>query len=123
MEAPLQPHISMDGSLDAMYEAYINEVEGFEVLKSPEGFITYKTYPDHIYARDVYVVPEARKLGVARILFENLELEGRALGLTKLVTSIVPSQPGSDGRFECARKLGFRILQAQNDFIFLVKEI
>lgn len=112
----------MHPTMDAMYEAYVNEVEGFSVLKADEGFITYRAYNDHIYARDVYVVPEARKLGVARVMFEALEIEGRALGLNKLVVSIVPSHVGSDGRLQCAQKLGFKILQAQNDIIFLVKE-
>lgn len=50
----------------------------------------------------MYVVPSARRRGVARRLLESLEAEARALGARRLVLETGPRQPEAIGLYASA---------------------
>jgi len=59
----------MSGWLRAEYQAVV-----FEELSSPAGYALFRREPEHVYLRQLFVLPECRRSGVARAALQWLWL-------------------------------------------------
>lgn len=88
------------------------------------GFASY-VFPDEntCYIKDIYVVPELRKTGLASDIAANIEAIAKQRGCTRLIGSVVPSAKGSTSSLKVLLSYGFRLESSANDFILFVKDI
>lgn len=107
-----------------LYMDFIRELEGFECLHHlGKGFLDYKWEPDHVFIRNVYVAPEARGEGLASAMEDAVLEMARARGIKKVVGLVVPSHGNAEYRMQIFFKRGWKFLEAQQDAIYLVKDI
>lgn len=116
MQKPCQPLTS------GHYWAYIKEREGVDVLERPEGFVTIKLLSVGLYMQDIYVAPEFRGTGVGKQLVDEAESIARGSGCQKLIGSCSADASGTES-LKAMLKLGFRVLSASDELIYLFKEL
>lgn len=106
-----------------LYFEYLREREGATVLNNEHSFIVYKLQPDHVYLQDIYTAPEARdQKSWLKLYNQFLELM-QAEKIKLIFVSVVPSATGSDKSLSMALKFGYKLHSANNDVIYLRKEI
>ena len=70
------------------YGKYVKEREGKEIIEGDWGFATYLLEKDLLYVVDVYVVPEKRRKGLAKSIFNKLEIEAKNKNKSHIATSL-----------------------------------
>lgn len=108
----------------SLYAEYASERLGDHVFETGQGFATFR-FPDPAtcYIVDIYVVPEARRLGVASDISDKIVEIAKKKGCTKLLGSVVPSTRGSTASLRALLGYGFKLDSAAQDFILFSKEI
>lgn len=106
-------------SVKSLYGQYIEAREGFEILESEHGFITYKITGDECYVRDIFVERAHRKEGLASLLCDRVRAIAAVQGCKWLTGSVQPSVPGSTESLKVVLAYGFSLVSAQPDFIIL----
>lgn len=108
---------------DSLFAAYFRELAGEETIFVDYGFVLFREEADHIYIKDIYVVPDKRHTKLGLELLAAVENIARKIGKPKIVGSVVPSYKDSNKRVAGMLKIGFKVLEAQDDIIFFIKEI
>jgi len=106
-----------------MYAKYLQERENVHLLEYAHGFSIYKILPDCIYLQDIYVLPEFRKCGHGVTMMDDVTTIGREMGKTKLLGSVVPSTKFGPQMLQIMLQLGFKLHSAENDIVYLIKDI
>jgi len=89
------------------------------------GFATYRHLPDQkaTYIIDIYVVPKLRRSGLAKELADQIAIEAKSVGHTKLMGSVVPSAKNSTASVSILIAYGMTLKSSTNDFIVFEKEL
>jgi GNAT superfamily N-acetyltransferase len=108
----------------SLYSEYVQERLGDCILETELGFATYRfPDPNTVYIVDLYVIPEARKQGVARDIADSIMKIAMARGCTKMIGSVVPSARGSTESLKTLLAYGMILDSGVNDFIILRKDL
>jgi predicted GNAT superfamily acetyltransferase len=105
------------------YAKYIKEREDKEIIEDDFGFATFVYLQDCIYIEDVYVVPEKRGENHSSIYADIISDIAKKEGYSKLLGSVVPSTPGSTASTYVLLNYGFKLLKAEENMIYFMKEI
>lgn len=99
------------------------------MLETRHGFLTYGfncvpgvSFP-HVYIEDLYVVPSARKTHVATEMADKVADIARERGVTKMLGSVSLKRKGADANLEVLKRYGMRLFAANDQTIFLVKDL
>jgi ribosomal protein S18 acetylase RimI-like enzyme len=106
-----------------LYEAYIAEREGFSLVQVPQGFATYRIEGGECYLRDIYVVPEARKSGIAASLTREVERIAKEDGACVLTGTVDPRANGATEGLKAMLAYGFKLHSTYPDRIVVFKEL
>jgi len=108
-----------------LYQDYLKEYRGQEYLERDFGFITYRhvAATNSLFIQDIYVEPEWRSSGNAKLLIDDVEAKGRELGCVVLVGSVYVKNPHATNSLKCLLMNGGRIVSADTEKINLCKEL
>ncbi len=108
----------------SLYGDYNSEREDKNIIEDDKGFMTFVLIPpDTLYLEDIYVKPEFRKQGHAKVLFEKVKATAKSWGCPHITTSIKPSANGSTDSLKVSLTAGFQLLRASQDAIILIKGV
>lgn len=107
----------------SLYAQYIQEREGFEIIEDELGFATYIISGDECYIRDIYVLPEYRKINIASSYSDQIAKIAKEKGCKVLTGTVFPSAKGSTESLMAVIKSGFKIANSTNEKIILIKEL
>lgn len=105
-----------------LYAEYIREREGSELYTDPSnrGFLTYREVGNECYIVDIYVVPEARKQGVAA------EMADKVAEITCcrwLTGSVCPQAQGATESLKVLVAYGMKLVKSDTNLIWFAKEM
>ena len=106
-----------------LYADYIKEVRGHELLSTPLGFVSYHIDGEHLHIIDVYVRPEDRASGIGFGLCEEVVEIARASGCRKILGQVDCFSLVGEQSLSAFIKMGMKILKADQDVIWLIREI
>lgn len=107
----------------SLYAEYIKEREGRETIEDDKGFLNYSLLPDFFYFGDIYVKPEYREQGHAKILCDKAVEVARNLGYKKILSTIVPKTNGATKMLLIHIRYGFELDSADDKAIYFIKNI
>lgn len=99
------------------------------MLETPHGFLTYGfncvpgvSFP-HIFIEDLYVVPDMRKSHIATTMADRVAGIAKERGIIKMIGAVRLGRDGADTRLEVLKRYGMRLLAAQDQIIFVIKDL
>lgn len=107
----------------SLYAHYLAERCGFAVLECEEGFATYAITVPTVYIMDMYVVPSARRNGVASRLADQIGELAKVQGCTELSGSIDPLTQGSHESLLVLLAYGMRLSHISGGLVYLKKSL
>lgn len=108
----------------SLYAEYLKERLGDEIIETDQGFATYRFLdPESVYLVDLYVRPEFRKRGVARVLGDMVATIGIQRGCKFMLGSVVPSAKGSSESMKVLLAYGMAPYSSGIDFVMFRKSI
>lgn len=105
------------------YGQYIKERENLDILENENGFFTYKINGNECYIKDIFILKDARRSGVATSMAEEISKIAKENGCTFLTGTCVPSTNGATESLKAMFSYGFKVHSSQNDLIVLIKEL
>jgi GNAT superfamily N-acetyltransferase len=111
--------------MKSLYAQYVYEREGKSCLENEAGFVTYCYLPkvNAGYIEDMYIVPEKRSSGLGRKFVEQVAVEMRKLGATKLITSVSPIAQGRTISTKAILACGFELDSMDANLIYFAINI
>ena len=110
--------------MSSLYAQYVLERTSDKIIEIPEGFATYRyVAPDCVYIIDLFVKPEFRKQGTAKILASRICAEAKKHGAKKLLGTVVPSMKNSTVSISVLIAYGMKLQSSSENLIVLEKEI
>ncbi len=110
----------------SLYAEYLKERTDDGIVETDEGFATYR-YLDNghtVYIIDIYVVPEARKKGVASQLADKIMgIAKEEKGCTCMLGTVQTSAKGSTISLKALLGYGMELHAVNGDAIILKKDI
>jgi GNAT superfamily N-acetyltransferase len=122
MDSQVDKQVSLP-MVKSLHSQYVMEREGGHLIEYSWGFAIYKLYPDSCYLQDIFVVEEERKNGRGVQLLNEVVEIAKQKGLHKLAGSVVPNTPFGHTMLTIMLSLGFKLHAAQQDIVYLMKEI
>lgn len=109
----------------SLYSEYLKERTNDEILETHEGFATYRFLPDtkSVYIVDIYVIPEARKKGVAGELADKIMDIAITKGCKEMIGTVVPSAKGATTSLKVLLGYGMTLKSATENLIIFRKEL
>lgn len=107
----------------SLFGQYIKERVNKEIVENDYGFATYQFVNDGIYIEDVYISPAFRKSGMAVEFEQEITKIAKERGLNKLYTSVAVGTPDCSENLARLIKHGSKLNSANNNTIYVVKEI
>jgi len=108
---------------DTLYAKYIKERDDREILEDEFGFITYKISGEECYINDMCIDLSERSGSRGRNLIEQLKEIALKLGCTFISANIYLADKGSSNTLFASLKVGFKVVKANHDILFIVKKI
>jgi ribosomal protein S18 acetylase RimI-like enzyme len=112
-----------------MYKQYLKERENKEVLETEQGFAVYGyncipgvDFP-HVYIQDIWVKPEFRKNGVARVMADGIAADAKQRGFRLMIGSFDCGAKGANESMLVLVAYGMKPYTANNGTVFMIKEI
>lgn len=106
-----------------MYEQYVKETAGFELVKQEYGFAAYSITENICTIEDLYVVPDFRSQDKAAQLADIVVEIAKKQGCnTLMATTPIQSNTATES-MKAILKYGFKFIGADNRFLFFGKEI
>jgi ribosomal protein S18 acetylase RimI-like enzyme len=112
-----------------LFDQYLREREGKQVLKSEQGFATYGfncvpgvDFP-HVYICDIYTRPEYRKTSVARDMADTISEQAKAKGVKIMLGSVDTNAKGAHESLLVLIAYGMKLFTTSDSTIFFSKEI
>lgn len=106
-----------------LYKFYLQERENFEAFEHEDGFAIYQISGNTVYIRDIYVVPEKRKDGIASYLADEVVKIAKKQGCKTLIGSVAPHAEGSTNSVKVLLAYGFQMGRVTETMIYFLKEI
>lgn len=107
----------------SLYADYVKERGVFNIVELEQGFATYRINGAECYIEDIYVVPEARNKHIATLLADRISEEAKEKGCRYLTGSVMPTANKSTESTKVLLAYGFKLLRAENNAIYFIKEI
>lgn len=109
--------------MSSNFAKYIKERAGKEIVEDSKGFATYFFQDDFVYIEDLYVIPEARKEGIASRYADEIANIAKSKGYSKMLGSVCPSASGATSSIQVLISYGFKVLKSTDNMIYFIKEI
>lgn len=106
-----------------LYARYLAEREDFSVIESDLGFASFKVLGDTIYLRDIYVLPEHRRMNVAARLADEVCDVGRIYKCKTLTGSVDPKLASAAESMQALLGYGLRPIGIQGTLVIFEKEL
>lgn len=107
-----------------MWNEYFHELWGRETLETDHGFICYQIQDSVCHIVDLYVRPEQRKsIEAFKLIDTVVDLAKNIFKCSTLVGSVHLESRGSEYALMTNLKYGMRLVRAENNRIFLRKEL
>lgn len=109
----------------SLYAQYIVERTSDHIIERPDGFATYRYVNDDraVYIVDIFVIPEARKKGLAAEMADLIGEQGRMNGCKEMLGTVVPSSKNSTTSMKILLAYGMTLHSSSQDMIVLRKEL
>lgn len=107
----------------SLFAQYIYERQNKSIVEDENGFATYYFIENTCYIEDLYVIKDARKKGIAASYADRIAEEAKRNGASKLMGSVNVLANGATDSMKVLIAYGFSLLSANNNMIFLTKEI
>lgn len=117
----LPPMVS--SNVPSLYARYVKERESFDTIERPEGFMTYRVQGDTCYIRDLYVLPEHRKGGVASAMADAAASAAALAGCVRLMGTVDCRTAGYDSSLRVLLAYGFKLSSSHEGYLILHKEL
>lgn len=105
------------------FASYIYERQGKSIIEDEHGFATYYYIKDACYIEDIYVAQDSRRSGVGSKYADMIAEEAKSKGYTKLMGSVNLTTNGATDSLKALLAYGFQLATANNNIIFLLKDI
>lgn len=107
-----------------MIKQYLKELKGLDVYETEDGFILFKIEDEYLYVRDIYVLPEKRKKGVAAKMADELAaIVKKTHDCTAMLGDVEPSNHNATDSIKVLLAYGMKVLEANDDEIIFFKYI
>jgi hypothetical protein len=106
-----------------LYSEYIKEREGVALITKEHGFVTYKCVDNECFIHDLFVSKEHRGGPALLEIIQELGKIAVVNGCSHLSGILRANDPGINRTMKAALKLGFRILNIQNNGVIITKEL
>jgi len=107
----------------SLYEDYIKERDGSDMIQTPAGFIIYSIAGSECFITDMYVKPSERGSSAAFELGDSVTQVAKEKKCTLLTSNIHINTPFDVASLRVQLRYGFKLLSAHNNVIVLGKEI
>ena len=108
----------------SLYAKYLAERTDDQILESASAFATYRYLNEkQVYIIDIYCEPHARKQGMAARLADGIAELALARGCTQMIGTVCTKTRGAEDSVKVLFAYGMRLLSANNDVIFFVKDL
>lgn len=107
------------------YSSYLEERLGKRVEEFPEGFLVY-SYLDggkQLYIEDIYVIPEARKKGAARLMADTVIQKAKMEVTREVIGSVDLRANGACDSMKVLLAYGMKPYEARGQLVLFGKEI
>lgn len=106
-----------------MWQAYLKEREGMDVLETEHGFLSYKITNDECYIKDIYVAEAHRKSGMASAMADKVAEVAKGKGCKWLTGSVSPPAEESHASLLVLIAYGMKLIKSDKDIVYLAKRI
>lgn len=107
----------------SLYSQYLKEREDLETLETSAGFIAYKFRGPDCYIKEIYVLPEYRKSGIAAKMADTVAEITRSQGITILTGSVDSRANGADISEKVLRAYGMKPYTTEGFITYYMKEL
>lgn len=110
---------------NSLYAQYITERTNDKIIELPQGFATYRYYPQtkSCYIIDIYVKPEHRNSHIASEMANMIASEAKNEGYTSLIGTVAPSAKNSTASLQVLISYGMKLDSCERDVIVFKKDI
>lgn len=108
-----------------MIKEYLKELKNLDIYETDKGFVLYRIQnEDQLYIRDIYVLPEHRKSGIAAKMADEVVLMAKEqYGCTIMIGDVEPSNQKATDSIKVLLAYGMEVLEANDDEIIFYKHI
>jgi len=107
-----------------MFADYMKERQGADCLKVEDaGFVFYRVQGNELYIVDMYIEPASRGSELLFSFIKNLEHVAKEHSCKFLSGNIYLSDPGCNRTLNAAFKVGFKLANANNNILLIIKEL
>lgn len=108
----------------SLFADYIKERLNKDIIETDQGFATFY-YPDAttVYLEDLYVIPSARRSGLARSLTDQVVQIAKDKGCIRLLGTVTPSANGATESLKAFLAYGMQVDSTTPTYILLSKSI
>ena len=107
----------------SLYKQYVEELTEDFILETEKGFLTYSIQPEHVYLKDIYVLPEYRRAQEAWKMIDEVVAIAKEKGIKRLLGSVIPTNKDATVSMKAHLAYGFKIDSCAVNFILMSKEI
>lgn len=109
----------------SLYGDYIKERENFEIIEDNHWFATYQMTDDGttLYIRDCFIEKGHRGQGVVEGIDNTLIEIAKVNGCKNILTQVALFDPHKDRNMRCFLRIGYRIISANSEVIYIGKEV
>lgn len=109
--------------MPSLYAQYLKERTIIEIIENEQGFVTYSLRGKECRIEEFFTLPEARRQGLARLIgIEVLEI-AKAAGCTHVTASVCTNAKNTHESLKAAMAAGLSIFKADQNLIWLGKEL
>lgn len=105
----------------SLYEKYVKERAGCEILEQDFGFISYKIENAECFIADMFVDEPERKKGRSRELMDELSEIAIDAGCLRITANIFLNDKNANQTLIAALLIGFNVISAGPVFITIEK--
>lgn len=107
-----------------LYELYINEVEGSQIVKTDKGFAIFKYLDDvNCYITEIFVHPDHRTSGEARKLGDKVAKIAKESGKKVLIGSVGVGINNAERSIRMLLDYGMKLHSSNDKVIYFSKEL
>lgn len=108
---------------DAMFFAYLKELEGTDAIYNDYGFITYSITGDECYISHFYIKPDSRGSGKGKALYQTLKRKCKKAGARIMSCNLFKKDQYNNINLDIYKSVGFKKTDETPYAITMVKEL
>lgn len=108
-----------------LYELYMKERMGMDVIQGDHGFIVYaiNKQANEAFVQELFIREEYRKQNLGSKLVDKVYEKAKEAGVKYLTATVIPSTNNAHVILLAALKYGCKILRSSENCIVLFKEV